>query len=230
MTYPCATCGQPSVYFSAGAYYCVQHPPVIEPNVVAPIDSRRYAQATDAPHLLARVEQLEQTVDQLQRIITKWGDRQLTNEQAATMAAQQAVIVRLSEELGVSRAEADGLHEELGALRTQLDNALRERDALSEIAGSLQEIVADLKAETEAMRYHIVERDKQLGWYDGEVRRLQTQVVWMEAGSNSQRAAWAQVLRYVILKLGPDADEELDTLAGERQMETVDFVLDTEAA
>lgn len=41
----------------------------------------------------------------------------------------------------------DRLTEENGALQVQLANALRERDALAEIAGSLQEIIADHNAE-----------------------------------------------------------------------------------
>ena len=39
-----------------------------------------------------------------------------------------------------------------GALQSQLDNTLRERDALTQVAGSLQEIVADLQAEVVALK------------------------------------------------------------------------------
>lgn len=49
-------------------------------------------------------------------------------------------------------AAIDRLTEEVGALQVSLDNALRERDALSEVAGSLQEMVTDLQAEVAELK------------------------------------------------------------------------------
>lgn len=60
-------CGQPAVCFCAGIYYCLEHLPTTIPqnDFLAPLGSQRYAQATDMPDILCRLERVE-------RIIAAW--------------------------------------------------------------------------------------------------------------------------------------------------------------
>lgn len=60
MTYSCVVCGGMAVYFSDNKSYCIEHCPVVEQNIVAPIDSREYAEATDFPAILRRIKRLEE--------------------------------------------------------------------------------------------------------------------------------------------------------------------------
>ena len=54
-----------------------------------------------------------------------------------------------------------------------------------------------------------------------------TDAEWDDAWNEGRKYALRKMLRYVVAALGEDADEELDKLLGERQMETPDFILDT---
>lgn len=68
MTTNYCQCGQPAVCFCAGTYYCLEHLPTTIPqsDFLAPLGNLRYAQATDMPDILRRLERIE-------RIIEEWG-------------------------------------------------------------------------------------------------------------------------------------------------------------